>query len=113
MIMSSLLEHLTHISVLLFYIAAFIMAAIAHRKSKLWARRVSTVAMMCTAAFWIFFYIFVVEIWDLSIDGVHTSVLWSRIGHYITATGLFVMAFVIRRSEKYGLSELFMTDEDT
>ena len=111
--MSSFLEHVTHISVLAFYIAAFVMALIAHLKSRLWARRVSTVAMMCAAGFWIFFYIFIVEVWQIGDTPVHTSVLWSRIGHYITATGLFTMAFVIRRSEKYGLRELFMTDEDT
>ncbi len=110
--MSSLLEHVTHISVLAFYIATFVMALIAHRASRLWARRISTVAIMVAAGFWIFFYTIIVDLLHVG-DGVHTSVLWSRVGHYITSTSLFVMAFVIRRSEKYGLTELFMTDEDT
>ena len=110
--MTPVAEHLTHVSVLLFYIAALVMGILAHRNAKLWARRVSAVAIICAAAFWIFFYTMVVEIWDTG-NVVHSSVLWSRIGHYITATSLFTMAFVIRRSEKYGLNHALLTDEDT
>jgi|SRR5210317_255916 len=110
--MNSVLEHVTHISVWGFYMAALIMGIVAHRNARLWARRVSTVAIIASAVFWLFFYTFIVEIWDMGTD-VHTSVLWSRVGHYITATALFTMAYVIRRSEKFGLNPAILTDEDT
>jgi hypothetical protein len=98
--MTPIIEGLTHIAAIVFYTAALIMGLIAFHRARLWARRTSTVGIMLVAAGWLIFYLAVT---NLDFTEVHTSVLWSRVFHYNTATWLFIMAFVIRRSERYGV----------
>ena len=99
--MTPLLEGVTQFAAIAFYAAALIMGLVAFHGSRLWARRISTVAIMVTAAGWLTFYLFVVA---LDFTGTQQAeVLWSRVFHYNTATWLFIMALVIRRSEKYGV----------
>ena len=105
--MTPVVEGVTHIAAIVFYLAAFGMGIAAHYRARLWARKVSTVGIMCVAVGWLIFYLFVA---NLDFAEVHMSVLWSRIFHYNTATWLFIMAFVIRRSEKYGV-ELALSRE--
>jgi hypothetical protein len=105
--MTATIEGVTHIAAIVFYVCAFGMALIAHYNARLWARKISTVGIMLIAAGWLIFYIFIS---NLTFADVHMSVLWSRVFHYNTATWLFIMAFVIRRSEKYGV-ELALSRE--
>ena len=98
--MTPLLEGLTHIAAVFFYVCAFVMALVAHYRARLWARKMSSIGIMSIAAGWLAFYLFVA---NPDFQEVHSSVLWSRIFHYNTATWLFIMAFIIRRSEQYGV----------
>lgn len=98
--MTPLLEGLTHAAAIIFYAAAFTMGIIAHWHSRMWSRKVSSLGVMLITGGWIAFYLFVS---DLNFTAASTPVVWSRVFHYNTATWLFVMAFVIYRSEKYGV----------
>lgn len=100
--MGATLEVITQAAVLAFYLAAAVMALIAHSSARLWARRFSAIGLFIISAGWIVFYVVVVDP-SLTSRAVHSSVLWSRVMHLVTATVLFVVAFVLRRSERYGV----------
>ena len=100
--MDSTVEFVTHVSVLVFYLAALGMGAYAHNKTRLWARKVSTAAIIIAAVGWVLFYSVFTN--PLTCAGViSATVLWSRIFHYVTASALFTMAFIIARADEYGL----------
>lgn len=99
--MTPFVEDLSRYAVQVFYLAAFAMGLVAHWHTRLWARKASTVAIMVAAAGWLYFYTFLANA-DLSTAS--TLVLWARIFHYNTATMLFIMAFVIRRADRYGIN---------
>lgn len=98
--MTPAIEGITHIAVIVFYVAALGMAVNANWKARLWARRISSLGIICVAAGWLIFYLLIA---DLVFTEKPDVVLWSRVFHYNTATWLFIMAFVIRRSERYGV----------
>lgn len=95
--MTPIIEGITHLAAIGFYIAALTMGFMAHYRAKIWVRKWSSVGIIVTSMGWLIFYFTVVN-WDFT--QVHTSVLWSRIFHYNTATWLFIMAYLIWRSEK-------------
>ena len=95
------LEVVTRIAVVVFFAAAFIAAAAALRVSRMWSRKVSSTTIMVIAAAWSGFYLY------LLLDG-HRTILSDtavilRVIQYVTATGLFIMANLISRSERYGV----------
>ena len=98
---NSAVEWLTWVAVLVFYLTAFGAAYYAHRNTKLWARRVSTAAILIATLTWILFYIFIAP--GASGTTASRGIVYSRIAHYINATALFVMAFLIHRADKYGI----------
>ena len=98
--MTPFVEGVTHIAAIVFYLSAFAMGLVAHVHARLWARKISTIGIMAIAGGWRCFYLFLT---NLNFSSVHGTVLWSRVLHYNTATWLFIMAFVIRRSERYGV----------
>ena len=98
--MTPLIEDISRHAVQVFYLAAFGMAFAAHWHTRLWARKISTLAIMLASGGWLWFYTLMANS-DLST--APTLVLWSRIFGYNTATMLFIMAFVIRRADKYGI----------
>ena len=100
--MTPFVETVSRCAVIGFYAATFAMALWAHWNTRIWARKLATVGMMAIAAGWLAFYL--ANSHNASTSSV---VLWSRVFHYNTATWLFIMAFVIRRSDKYGLAETF------
>jgi uncharacterized membrane protein len=99
--MTPIIEGLTHIAAIVFYTAALIMGLVAFHGSRLWARRISTIGIMLIAAGWLYFYI---AISNTTFTEAPTAVLWSRVFHYNTATWLFIMALVIRRSDRFGVN---------
>ena len=109
--MSATLEFITHLSVLLFYIVAFAMAAYAHKYTRLWARKVSTASILIAALAWIVFYTVITDPLNFPQE-VHSTVLWSRVMHYVTSSALFTMAFLIYRADKYGIDYEDPTGED-
>ena len=100
--MDSFAEGITRFAVVVFYAAAFVMALVAFAGTKMWARKISTAAMMLTAASWLAFYLVITDIVS-GFENVPPTVLWSRVFHYTTATSLFVMALVIYQADKYGI----------
>lgn len=96
------LETITHLFVLAGYTAAFTVAVTAFTRTTMWSRKVSTLAIMLISVFWFGFY-FWLSVRGRTHPGVTQAVLVSRIGHYFTAAGLFVMASMISRSERYGV----------
>lgn len=103
--MTPIIEGITQAAVVIFYVGALTMGIRAFMVSTLWARRLSSAAVIATSVGWLYFYIFIVNI---RLTAVHGSVLWSRIFHYNTATWLFIMGYVIWRSERV---HRFGTDE--
>ncbi len=98
----STLEFVTHIAVLVFYLAALGMGVYAHYRTRLWARKVSTIAIVASAVGWVLFYSVFTN--PLTVAGsIPDTVLWSRAFHYVSASGLFLMAFIIARADRYGL----------
>lgn len=98
--MTPLIEDISRVAVIVFYAVAFFMALNAHWHTRLWARRASTAAMMIASGAWLFFYLVLAND-DLTI--APTIVLESRVAHYVTATALFVMAYLIRKADREGI----------
>lgn len=90
----------SRVIVVVFYLAAFVAAASALRVSTMWSRRVSATAIGIISAVWIVFYLLIVD-WEP--HSLTSGTAWSRVAGAITAMGLFTMANMIARSERYGV----------
>ena len=99
--MTPLIEGVSQIAVVAFYVAAAMMIIVALWHTRMWARRVSLVAMLIATIGWLMFYLFVS---NLSWAEAPMPVLWSRIAGYNTAVAFFICAYVIRRADKYGIN---------
>ena len=97
------LEIVTRLFVLVGYTAVFTTAIVAYARTEMWSRKVSTVVIAGIAVFWFGFYLWL-AIRGRDHPGVTQAVLTSRVGHYFTASGLFVMANMISRSDRYGVA---------
>ena len=91
---------LTRGLVWLLYVAAFIhmvrVDLVVKGMGGSWSRRASLHIMMLIAAYWIGFYTFLlVTQWD-GLSSPSWAAMFSRIGHYITAAGGFVIASFIK-----------------
>jgi len=92
------MEILTRSAVIVGYSLAIITSYLAWRQTRIWARRLSAIAIMVGSAFWIAFYGYLLDA-DFSLAG--PQVIWSRIGHYLMAACLVTMALSIGRAEAY------------
>ena len=98
MIPEHTLEVATRVAVIVGYSTAIITGYCAWRQTRIWARRVSAVAIILGSVYWIGFYGYLLDA-DFSVVG--PQVVWSRIGHYLMAACLITMALGIGRAEKY------------
>ena len=96
--MTEFVEFATRWGVIVGYVTAFVAGLAALRISTLWARRISSIIVMIIAGFWLHFYLLTVN--PLTAV-VNNGVFRSRTAQIITSAGLFTMAFIIYRSEKY------------
>ena len=96
------LEVITHLFVPIGYTAALVAAIMAHVRTKMWSRKVSTTVIAMISVIWIGFYLWL-AIRDHGHPGATTAILLSRAGHYFTAAGLFIAASMISRADRYGV----------
>ena len=106
--MTPFVEDLTRWSVILFYGVAFGMSVVAFFYTRLAARRVSTIALALIAAYWLWFYLIRA---NPSLSIASDIVLWSRVGHYVTACGIFTAALMVRRADIYGIEAAFHAEK--
>lgn len=99
--MTPFVEDVSRWAVIVFYLVAFGMCTVAAIHTRLWARRVSTLALGTATIYWLWFYLFRANA-DLST--APRLVLDSRVGQYIVATAIFIAALLIRRSDKEGVA---------
>jgi succinate dehydrogenase hydrophobic anchor subunit len=106
-------EFVTHIAVLVFYVAALVVGIHAHYSTNMWVRKVATAAIIIASLAWLSFYLFAVPLptnGDVPVKS--PAVLWLRISQYVNAVALIIMALTIRLSEKYGLRYVLPNGDD-
>ena len=98
--MSEVLEVFTRALVVILYLGAAIVATRALGNAELWARKVASIAILVTAVGWILFYIYLLGFDFHSAKATTNVTMISRIMHYVTATGLYLSAYMILMSER-------------
>lgn len=90
-------ELTSRLLVIALYTAALVVAVYAYRHSILTARRRSAITIGVIAAAWIVFYTWLLT---TNIHAESNAGLISRVGHYVTASGLVFMASQIWGSDQ-------------
>ena len=97
--MQEILEVGTRLLVIAGYSAAFVTAFLAHRNANLWSRKVASATILATTLGWILFYMYLLGL-DFHSPQATVTLMLSRILHYVTATGLYISAYLIYTSER-------------
>jgi hypothetical protein len=98
--MPEALEVATRALVLIMYAGAGTVAVLAWCGSKTWARRVAAITIVVTALGWVAFYGYLLGFDFHSAKSTTNVTMLSRVMHYVTATGLYISAYMILISER-------------
>ena len=93
---------ITRALVIVMYVAVFIYACMTvNILGGNWTRRVTVVIFMIISGYWSTLYIYVLlSRWNLSVEGTSAIAMWTRIGHYVIAGGLWTIIGFLRTVAK-------------